>query len=257
MSATIVCGLFFLSGAAALVFQTLWFRLAGLSLGNSVWAGSVVLSSFMAGLALGNAFAARRRERGRDALALYARLEILIGVTGGGLVLLLPHLPLVSAALFRPALDQPWLLNSLRLGVAFLLLLAPSVAMGATLPLLVSAVAGPRHDFGQALGRLYGWNTLGAVAGALPGESVLFAHLGLRGSGLFAAALNGTAALGATALARSWGPEDPPASEAPLRSPVAPLPWRRLGVAGLCGALLLASRWSGSGSCSSSSSARP
>ena len=233
-----MCGLFFLSGAAALVFQTLWFRLAGLSLGNSVWAGSVVLSSFMAGLALGNALAARRREQGRSALVLYSRLELVIGVTGGALVLLLPSLPLASATLFRPALDQPWLLNALRLGVAFLLLLAPSVAMGATLPLLVSAVAGPSQDFGRALGRLYGWNTLGAVAGALLGESLLFAHLGLRGSGLFAAALNGTAALGATALARSWRPQ-PPASEASPRSSAARLPWGRLGVAGLCGAILL------------------
>ena len=111
--------------------------------------------------------------------------------------------------------------------------------MGATLPLLVSAVAGPSQDFGRALGRLYGWNTLGAVAGALLGESLLFAHLGLRGSGLFAAALNGTAALGATALARSWRPDDPPASEASPRSSAARLPWGRLGVAGLCGAILL------------------
>ena len=92
-----MCGLFFLSGAAALVFQTLWFRLTGLSLGNSVWAGSVVLSSFMAGLALGNALAARRREQGRSALVLYSRLELVIGVTGGALVLLLPSLPLASA----------------------------------------------------------------------------------------------------------------------------------------------------------------
>ena len=49
----VLCGVFFLSGAAALVFETLWFRQAGLAFGNSVWASSLVLSSFMAGLALG------------------------------------------------------------------------------------------------------------------------------------------------------------------------------------------------------------
>src|SRR5687767_7906508 len=46
--------IFFLSGAAALLFETLWFRLAGLVFGNSVWAASLVLASFMGGLALGN-----------------------------------------------------------------------------------------------------------------------------------------------------------------------------------------------------------
>jgi spermidine synthase len=44
---------FFASGAAALVFQVLWFRQLAFTLGNTVWAGSLVLASFMGGLALG------------------------------------------------------------------------------------------------------------------------------------------------------------------------------------------------------------
>ena len=55
----ILYAIFFLSGAAALLFETLWFRQAGLAFGNSVWASSLVLSSFMAGLALGNGLARR------------------------------------------------------------------------------------------------------------------------------------------------------------------------------------------------------
>ncbi len=239
MTATVVCGLFFLSGAAALLFQTLWFRLVGLSLGNSVWAGSLVLGSFMAGLAAGNALAARRRECGTEALRLYAWLELIVGVTGAGLVLLLPGLPGLSAPLFAPLLSQPWLLSLVRLGVAFVLLLVPAVGMGATLPLLVSVVVGPDRDFGNALGRLYGWNTLGAVAGALGGECLLFAQLGLRGSGVFAAALNLAAAAGAFTLARRPSKVDRSSVEVPP-PPALPLPWRRLGAAALCGAILLA-----------------
>ena len=44
---------FVLSGASALLFESVWFRLAGLALGNSVWATSLVLAAFMAGLGLG------------------------------------------------------------------------------------------------------------------------------------------------------------------------------------------------------------
>ena len=50
---------FALSGAAALIFETLFFRLAGLALGNSVYAAAIVLFSFMSGLGLGHAVAAR------------------------------------------------------------------------------------------------------------------------------------------------------------------------------------------------------
>lgn len=58
--APLVCVMFFFSGAAGLLFETLWFRVAGLTLGNSVWASNVVLASFMAGLAVGNGIAARQ-----------------------------------------------------------------------------------------------------------------------------------------------------------------------------------------------------
>ncbi|HEU5245777.1 MAG TPA: hypothetical protein VFU09_01680, partial [Candidatus Udaeobacter sp.] len=46
----ILCGVLFLSGVGALIFETLWLRLSGLAFGNSVWATALILSSFMAGL---------------------------------------------------------------------------------------------------------------------------------------------------------------------------------------------------------------
>ena len=67
---------FFASGAAALLFETLWFRQAGLMLGNSVWATTLVTSSFMGGLALGNEWAGRRGERWGRPLRVHAGLEL-------------------------------------------------------------------------------------------------------------------------------------------------------------------------------------
>ncbi len=55
---TVLSSILFLSGVGALIFETLWLRLSGLAFGNSVWAAALILSSFMAGLALGNAIAA-------------------------------------------------------------------------------------------------------------------------------------------------------------------------------------------------------
>jgi spermidine synthase len=192
--------IFLLSGAAALLFETLWFRQAGLTLGNSVWASSLVTSSFMGGLALGNGLAARYGERLRRPLLAYAGLEALIGLAGLGLVLLFPVLtPLMTPVLSRMS-AYPEALNAFRLLAAFLLLLIPATAMGTTLPLLVRAVTARGTEFGRALGLLYGWNTLGAVIGALLGEMLLIGYLGIRGTGFVAASINGLAALGAAAL---------------------------------------------------------
>ncbi len=182
--------IFFASGASALVFETLWFRQAGLALGNSVWASSLVLAGFMGGLALGNAIAARYGDRLRNPVRMYAIAEIAIAVTGVGLVYLFPILGSVLAPWLRGLLDQPWALNPLRLAIAFLLLLIPSTAMGITLPLLTNALAGRDPHFGRVLGRLYGWNTLGAMFGVFIGETYLIAAYGVRGTALIAGMLN-------------------------------------------------------------------
>src|SRR5207253_1243543 len=79
---TILCSILFLSGTGALIFETLWLRLSGLAFGNSIWAAALILSSFMAGLALGNALAAWLRISRWRPLYLFAVLEFLVAVFG-------------------------------------------------------------------------------------------------------------------------------------------------------------------------------
>ncbi len=195
---------FFASGAAALIFETLWFRQAGLMLGNSVWATSLVTSSFMGGLAIGNGLAGARGGRLRRPLLIYAMLEAAIGATGLGLVVLLPGLTAFMAPLFTPLLDQPAALNTVRFVVAFVLLLVPSTAMGATLPVLAGALSTREPRFGRVLGMLYGWNTLGALAGALAGEGLLIERFGVRGTAWCAVTLNAGAVISALLLSRGF-----------------------------------------------------
>ena len=56
-----VTGLFFLSGAAGLVYQVLWMRILGLFFGSDMYGVSIILSTFMGGLALGSLFGGRLR----------------------------------------------------------------------------------------------------------------------------------------------------------------------------------------------------
>lgn len=231
---------FFLSGCAALLFETLWFRQAGLLLGNSVWASAVVLASFMAGLALGNLAAARLGAQLRRPLLVYAGLEVLIASTGLTLVLAFPRLPGALAPLLSGADPGGIWLDGLRLGAAFALFAIPASAMGTTLPVLVAALGSGAGSFGRHLGRLYGWNTLGAVAGALCGELLLIERLGLGGTGAVAAVLDLVAALTVLRLARTFpvpaSGEGPSSAGSPLQAPVL----RLLLGAGLAGGLLLA-----------------
>ncbi|MCZ6633893.1 MAG: spermidine synthase, partial [bacterium] len=200
----ILCAVFFLSGAAALLFETLWFRQTGLTFGNSATASSLVLAAFMGGLALGNGLSARLGSRIQRPIRFYALLELIIAMVGVVLVWALPALTNGLSHFLRPFLNQPYLLNPLRLLLGFTLLSMPATAMGATLPLLVKALRAHDANFGAVLGRLYGWNTLGAVAGALAGEIALIEWFGIRGSAMVAALLDIIAALAALFIAARW-----------------------------------------------------
>src|ERR1051325_9439584 len=88
----VFCGVLFLSGIGALIFETLWLRLSGLAFGNSVWAASLILFSFMARLALGNATAASSRVLRWRPLRLYVALEVAVAFFGCTIVFGLPVL---------------------------------------------------------------------------------------------------------------------------------------------------------------------
>lgn len=208
----------------------LWFRALGRALGNTVWAGALVLGAFMLGIAAGAWLAARWAPRLRHAARAYAGAEL--AVAAGGLVLVwgLPAAEPLLAALLAPLEEHAGPLAAARLGLAFAAMLLPTVAMGVTLPLGVRMLAG--RDTARALGTLYAANTFGACLAPLAAEYYLVGALGLRGTALAAAGLN----LVAAGIALSARVES---SSAGLATTV-PLQPRLLAAAALAGALALA-----------------
>ena len=221
-----LCVIFFISGAAGLLFETLWLRGAGLAFGNSVWASSITLAAYMGGLGLGNVLAGRFGHRIRQPVRAYAIIELVIAATGALLVPLLPALAALLAPWLGLAENGSWFNTPLHVIVVFAFLMIPTTAMGATLPLLVKALCRTNTGFGKALGHLYGFNTLGAMAGAIAGELFLVEYLGLLGTGIAAALLNVlAAALAFTLVARTLQPAAANASPTPRRATAA-FPWR-------------------------------
>jgi spermidine synthase len=239
----VLCGVLFLSGTGALIFETLWLRLSGLAFGNSIWAAALILSSFMAGLALGSAIAASSRIRRWRPLHLYALLEVLVAFLGCTIVFGLP----VLGDWMRPVWQTLWnyqpTLLGLRFIMSFVILLVPTTAMGLTLPVLIEDTDLRRTNFGGAIGFLYGFNTLGAVGGAVLGEGYLIAALGLRGTSLAAGLAVCSAAAVALIVAKREGESSTNVLQRtfPLRLSVTYRPpWRLLFVSFGTGCLLLA-----------------
>ena len=244
MRIAILSVILFLSGISALIFQTLWLRLSGLAFGNSVWAAALILSSFMAGLGLGSAIAASLKLRRIRALNLYALLELGVAIFGCTLVFGIPLLGERLHFLFQALWNDHALLNALRFVLSFLILLVPTTAMGLTLPVLLEDPNLRRDDFGRLVGLLYGWNTLGAVGGALVSELYLVKAVGLLGTGLAAALVSCTAALIAALVARFTTSENVTSATITNQTVEAgqvrhPWPWRLLFISFGTGGLLL------------------
>src|SRR5437016_8581263 len=120
----------FLCGCSALLFQTLSLRLSGLAFGNSVWSAALILSSFMAGLALGSAISARLSLRRVRPLWVYAGLESIVAVFGCTLALGLPLLGQWLRPVFQAFWHHQELLNIFSFSFSFLFLLLPTTSMG-------------------------------------------------------------------------------------------------------------------------------
>jgi len=189
------------SGFSALVYQVLWTRLLGLAFGTTTEAIGTVLAIFFGGLALGNLLAARGIRRLRRPLRAYAVLELAIGVFALASLPLLEHLPAlpwIAGGELAPAVRV--LVRALTSAVV---LLPPTVAMGATLPVVARGLVSDDARLGRTSAALYTSNTLGGVLGAYLCGFWMVPELGVARSVLVAAVAN--LAVAAVALRASQG----------------------------------------------------
>jgi len=237
--AALVVALFFVSGAAGLVYEVVWMQMLAVTLGGTAPAVAAVLAAFMGGLALGSALGGRLVDRFGRPLLWYAGLELFIGLYA----LAFPFIYRAADGLYFAAYEPgaAGVLHLLRFGVACLLLLAPTAAMGATTPAVVAALKGYGGGTSRSFSGAYAANTIGAATGVLLGGFWLLWAVGAGATLKITAAVNLTVAAAALIVGlRNRGQEKavrPSASPAPA----APL-WRPALAAFAAGAAALAAQ---------------
>ncbi|HYR69027.1 MAG TPA: fused MFS/spermidine synthase [Candidatus Dormibacteraeota bacterium] len=199
-------GCFFASGAAGLILEVVWSKYLSFLLGNSIYGVSTVVAAFLGGLGIGASLGGRLAARTREPLLLYARLELIVAVMGLSSPLAYLAARPIFASLNALFLGHGAAFLFLRFLVLFAALLVPTIAMGASLPLLVSDFA--RRDArgsAGAVARLYAVNTAGAVAGVAAAGFLAIPALGLWKTAALAAAID-VAVVVAILLARPPAP---------------------------------------------------
>jgi spermidine synthase len=181
---------FFFSGVAGLIYEVVWTRMLTQIFGNTTYAIATVLAAFMAGLAVGSYLFGRIADRGKNDFLLYGLLEAGVGIYG----LLVPWLFQAGRQIYIPLFhlneSYPFVFNLLLFFLSFVLLVLPTLLMGATLPVLSRFFVKSFADLGRRVGDLYGTNTLGAVLGCAVSGYYLIPNFGMRTTVYIAAGLN-------------------------------------------------------------------
>jgi spermidine synthase len=161
--------MFFLSGAAALIYQVVWVRSLTLIFGGSHLAVTAVLSIFMAGLAIGGYTIGKYVDQVRKPLRLYGLLELGIALFALIFMGLMRLYPSIYIPLAQGKDNAHVYLLFIRVLFSVVALIIPTTLMGGTLPVLSRFVSKQPQNLRSYLSFLYGINTLGAVLGAIAG----------------------------------------------------------------------------------------
>lgn len=169
-------------GATAMVYEIAWTRLLSTTLGSSTYAFTLMLATFLAGIAIGSrVFEAWIARRGKVSLTAFSMTQILTGVAAIVFLLLFGHLPaflwsLITAthATFRGLLVSQF-------AICALAMLPAAIVFGFNFPVVTLLIA--NHENGQspspaAVGRACAANTLGAIVGSIAAGFWLVPALG-------------------------------------------------------------------------------
>lgn len=209
--------LFTASGFSGLIYQSIWSHYLKLFLGHAAYAQSLVLATFMGGMAIGSWISSRRSPRWRNLLLAYAIAEGAIG-----LMAIVFHATFLSATgmaydWILPALGSPAAATAFKWSLSALLILPQSVLLGMTFPLMAGGIIRlhPQNS-GATISMLYFTNSLGAAAGVLASGFVLIEKVGLPGTILTAGLLNIALALFVWVLVKQGRAPDAPERTASL-----------------------------------------
>ncbi|MGC8926658.1 MAG: fused MFS/spermidine synthase [Myxococcota bacterium] len=188
---TVIVGLcFFLSGSAGLILEIVWTKYLNLIFGSTTLSISTTVAAFMGGLATGSYFADRFLKRLKNPIRSYGIFEILIGIYALIIPSILKWFISYQGEILPHFYENAFVYSIVRFLFCFVVLIIPTTAMGATLPILSSFYIENIGEGGKKMGFLYAINTAGATIGTFIAGFFLLKSLGVQNTNNLAASID-------------------------------------------------------------------
>ncbi|MCP4622591.1 MAG: MFS transporter [bacterium] len=175
--------IFGISGFCAMASEVIWTRLLGLIVGPTTYSFTIVLVTFITGLALGSLIFGYLADRVKNAFRLLLLTQIAAALLVLGISQLLGGSQLFFAKLIFTFKDQFALQNFLKAALLFGFMILPTLCFGACFPLVGKITTRSVERVGRSIGRAYMVNTVGALLGPICAGFVLIPLVG-KESGL-------------------------------------------------------------------------
>jgi predicted membrane-bound spermidine synthase len=192
-----------LGGFASFLYELGWTRVLTLVLGGAVQAYSIMLATFLVGLALGSVLLCRRIDRSRDLFLFYAVIEGLVAISSLAVLPLFGELPWASIRIFSAVGDSYAMMTAAGFGVCFLMMIVPTLLIGVTFPVLAALYARDLTSLGRRIGEVYFANTAGGIVGSFAGGFLIMPWLGMEQTLIAASLVNAGCAVLAAFLGTS------------------------------------------------------
>jgi len=170
--------IFAVSGFCSMAYEVIWTKLLALIAGPTTYSFTVVLVTFITCLALGSILFGSLADKVKNPLRLLLQTQVIAAV----LVLFVSHLLGNSQFFFAKLIyhfrDNFAALNISKTLVLFASMLAPTVCLGATFPLVGKIYTPSVSKVGRSFGFAYAINTIGAVSGSFAAGFLLVPFVG-------------------------------------------------------------------------------
>lgn len=181
-STTLFLGLSLLTGFASFVYEIGWIRLLSLLLGASTHSFDIMVSAFVLGLACGGLAAKKLLQKTRHVIILLAVAQLVMGAFALTSIYFY-EFAFSAMEHSRDYLDKTeqgyWLFSLLKYGLSLFLMFPATFIAGMTLPIITFYLMNVTRSE-KSVGAVYGFNTIGAILGAIIAGLVLMPLLQLK-----------------------------------------------------------------------------
>lgn len=181
---------FAITGFSAMLYEISWTRILSTQLDSSTYAFSIMLATFLLGIALGSFFFGRYVKENNISVVLFSLLELFLGASVILTMHIFEQIPFYFLKLSIIAENNYIALQLSKFILCIVIMFIPTFILGGIFPIVIKLYSSNLKAISTSIGKAYAFNTIGCILGSFAGGFILIPLIGTRNTILIGVLLN-------------------------------------------------------------------